>query len=116
VDKLKSLESEGLSASIYTQPFDFEQEQNGLMAYDRAVIKIPVDDLARINARLVLRAANYNISTQGFVADNVEPIARAQRYAELVKIYKKGARGLAFLRRFIVTANLTGFCVCCSGQ
>jgi hypothetical protein len=39
-DRLKQLEScEGLSAAIYTQTTDVETELNGLMTYDRAVVK-----------------------------------------------------------------------------
>jgi hypothetical protein len=49
---LELLEKEGLSASIYTQPFDVESEQNGLMTYDREVVKIPFAELRRIHAAL----------------------------------------------------------------
>jgi beta-galactosidase/beta-glucuronidase len=47
---LKLFEEEGLSASIYTQPFDVEIEENGLITYDREVFKIPVDEISRMNA------------------------------------------------------------------
>jgi len=50
--QLKGLERRGLSASIYTQPFDVEGEENGLMTYDRAVFKIPVDKIRSINVRM----------------------------------------------------------------
>jgi len=49
---LKQLEAEGLSGSIYTQPFDVEGEQNGLMTYDREVIKIPFAELRKIHSSL----------------------------------------------------------------
>lgn len=49
MEHLKLFEEEGLSASIYTQPFDVEIEENGLMTYDRKVFKIPVDRLRAIN-------------------------------------------------------------------
>jgi beta-galactosidase/beta-glucuronidase len=53
IDKLKVLRSEsGLSASIYTQTFDVETELNGLMTYDREIIKIPRDELVEIHKRL----------------------------------------------------------------
>lgn len=42
----------GLSAAIYTQTTDVEGEVNGLMTYDRSVIKFPIDDIYRINTRL----------------------------------------------------------------
>jgi hypothetical protein len=42
----------GASAAIYTQTTDVEIEVNGLMTYDRAVTKIPVEQLAAWNATL----------------------------------------------------------------
>ncbi|GAA4790623.1 hypothetical protein GCM10023231_18150 [Olivibacter ginsenosidimutans] len=39
----------GLSAAVYTQTTDVEGEVNGLMTYDRKVIKIPVEELKRMH-------------------------------------------------------------------
>lgn len=50
VRHLKLFEEEGLSASIYTQPFDVETEENGLITYDREVFKIPAATMLRINS------------------------------------------------------------------
>jgi hypothetical protein len=47
---LKLYEEEGLSASVYTQPFDVEIEENGLITYDRKYIKIPIKKLEDINS------------------------------------------------------------------
>lgn len=52
VNALKDLESQGLAGSIYTQITDVEQEQNGLMTYDRSVVKIPTNEIAAFNAQL----------------------------------------------------------------
>lgn len=38
--KIRKLKAEGLCASVYTQLTDIEEEVNGLMTYDRRVIKI----------------------------------------------------------------------------
>lgn len=46
--------SKGLSATVYTQLTDVEDELNGLLTYDRKVIKIPVDILKKINERVKL--------------------------------------------------------------
>jgi beta-galactosidase/beta-glucuronidase len=46
---LKLLEEEGLTAAIYTQPFNVETEENGLITYDREVFKIPVEKIKKIN-------------------------------------------------------------------
>ncbi|WP_348621162.1 glycoside hydrolase family 2 protein [Pedobacter lusitanus] len=44
----------GLSAAVYTQTTDVEGEINGFMTYDRKVIKMPVNELKRVNDRLYL--------------------------------------------------------------
>ena len=44
--------TKGLSAAVYTQTTDVEGEVNGLMTYDRKVIKIPVDTLKKIHSVL----------------------------------------------------------------
>jgi beta-galactosidase/beta-glucuronidase len=45
--KLK--DEKGLSAAVYTQTADVETEANGLMTYDRAIIKMDVDRVAAVN-------------------------------------------------------------------
>lgn len=44
----------GLAAAVYTQTTDVEIEVNGLLTYDRAVLKIPERELARANRQLYL--------------------------------------------------------------
>ena len=44
--------SKGLCAAVYTQLSDVEDECNGLMTYDRQVVKLPADALRAINNRL----------------------------------------------------------------
>ncbi|MCH5314343.1 MAG: glycoside hydrolase family 2 [Eubacterium sp.] len=45
---------DGLSATVYTQLTDVEDELNGLLTYDREVCKIDIDELKRINERVKL--------------------------------------------------------------
>jgi len=52
VSSLEKFAAEGMSGSIYTQPFDVEGEQNGLMTYDREVVKIPFAELRKLHAKL----------------------------------------------------------------
>jgi hypothetical protein len=42
-------EEKGLCAAVYTQTTDVETEANGLMTYDRAIIKVDVDRVAAVN-------------------------------------------------------------------
>ncbi|MCX2739751.1 glycoside hydrolase family 2 protein [Pontibacter anaerobius] len=49
---LERLIEEGLSAAIYTQTTDVEVETNGLMTYDRKVIKVPAEKLREVHEKL----------------------------------------------------------------
>lgn len=57
MDDLKRLIPLGLSAGVYTQTTDVEIETNGLMTYDRKVIKMPVEKLNQLHQNLY-QAAN----------------------------------------------------------
>ncbi len=52
LNRIPNLISKGLSAAIYTQTTDVEVETNGLMTYDREVIKFPVDQLKMLHQKL----------------------------------------------------------------
>lgn len=54
IRKLRPLISRGLAAAVYTQTTDVEGEVNGLLTYDREVIKYDVERLAGLHARLYL--------------------------------------------------------------
>jgi hypothetical protein len=54
IDNLRSLIGPGLSAAVYTQTTDVEIEVNGLMTYDRAMIKMDVEKIAAANKSLYL--------------------------------------------------------------
>ena len=49
---LPHIRREGLTAAVYTQITDVEEELNGLMTYDREVLKIPEETLREINEQL----------------------------------------------------------------
>ena len=49
---LPHIRREGLTAAVYTQITDVEEELNGLMTYDRKVLKIPEETLRDINKQL----------------------------------------------------------------
>lgn len=50
--KLQSLKDKGLAAAIYTQTTDVETEVNGLMTYDRAIIKMDKSLIAKANREI----------------------------------------------------------------
>lgn len=52
IESIPKLVEDGLSAAVYTQTTDVEIEVNGLMTYDRAVIKMPETKLNEIHQKL----------------------------------------------------------------
>jgi len=52
LDQIVPFIKRGLSAAIYTQTTDVEIECNGLMTYDRKVIKIPVNQLKAVTHKM----------------------------------------------------------------
>ena len=56
LEKLKPLIAKGLCACVYTQVSDVEEEINGLVTYDRHVIKIPIAEMKKINGEITEEA------------------------------------------------------------
>ena len=52
IDDLAKYIPRGLAAAVYTQTTDVEIETNGLMTYDRQVIKIALEDLKKMHEKL----------------------------------------------------------------
>ena len=50
--EMEGLVRQGLSAAVYTQTTDVEGETNGLMTYDRKVMKMPEAKLKALHERL----------------------------------------------------------------
>jgi hypothetical protein len=53
LDKLRPLVEAGLSAAVYTQTTDVEIEVNGLMTYDRAIIKMDEERITAANRKII---------------------------------------------------------------
>jgi beta-galactosidase/beta-glucuronidase len=51
-DQIVAMKKKGLSAAVYTQTTDVEGEVNGLMTYDREVIKFPADKMKEMHNKL----------------------------------------------------------------
>ena len=56
LSKLKPLIKRGLCGCIYTQVSDVEEEINGLVTYDRKIVKVPAQEMAAINAEIAKEA------------------------------------------------------------
>ena len=51
--QLIDLIDDGFAGAIYTQTTDVEIEVNGLMTYDRKVVKLDMDRLSAINRKVI---------------------------------------------------------------
>ncbi|MBK6739071.1 MAG: hypothetical protein IPG64_14945 [Haliea sp.] len=58
---IEGLVPRGLAGAIYTQTTDVESEINGLITYDRRVFKIPPQRLAKMNERIIFKAAGGKV-------------------------------------------------------
>ena len=56
MDQLGGLAEKGLGGSVYTQTTDVEVEVNGIMTYDRKVLKYNPEVLRKAHAEVVRRA------------------------------------------------------------
>jgi len=61
MDQFVPFIKKGLSAAVYTQTTDVEIETNGLMTYDRKVVKMPAEILNKIHQKLYVSAAEVII-------------------------------------------------------
>ncbi|SDF04518.1 glycoside hydrolase family 2 protein [Chitinophaga filiformis] len=101
VDSINSLKQEGLSASIYTQLTDVESEQNGLITYDRALIKVPLPIVKKINEKIWPSTWNRDVNDLKLeVAEQV-----VMRYSDRIKEYRAGRNDSTFLRNLTIMAN-----------
>ncbi len=93
----------GLSASIYTQTTDVETETNGLMTYDRRIIKMGIENVYRANAGMTPPSlGSPGIAINGkpvtilssarpggkiyFTTDGTEPDEKSQLYTGPVNV------------------------------
>jgi len=106
-DSLVKLEKAGLSASIYTQPFDVEGEENGLITYDRKIIKIHPDTIRSINGRLV-RSTKDLSDKDFFVGEVLDSKKNDPDITILYKTFKSGKKDSAFLRTLTLAAIKKG--------
>jgi hypothetical protein len=77
IHKLRPLVGKGLAAAVYTQTTDVEGEVNGLMTYDREVIKLDAEKVAALHKKLYEKQPSYKISV---IAETGQEKGQAWRY------------------------------------
>ena len=102
--QLEVLKATGLSGSIYTQLVDVENEQNGLITYDREIAKIPLEAMQRINAALMPARIGSPAAAVGNTLRNADLKPQAIRYDEMLDQYASGKTDLSLLRRLTLMA------------
>jgi len=97
------IKESGLSATIYTQTTDVETETNGLMTYDRKIIKMGVENVYRANNNIIppsissplrIFIDNYTIELKNYreggkifyTIDGSEPSENSSQYSVPLKI------------------------------
>ena len=83
------------AAAVYTQTTDVETEVNGLMTYDRAVIKVVEDRVKAANEKMI----NTNSSPAGITAPHAAVSAQDTIYNSLGMKVNSPVAGLNVLRR-----------------
>lgn len=101
IDTLVKLKENGLSGAIYTQPFDVESEQNGLLTYDRAFSKLPTSFFWSENIKLQDQR-NMAHSASIEIVHPVDPNDVNIDYQR--RRFMEGERDSGFLRRLSVLA------------
>lgn len=101
---LQLLQNEGLSGSIYTQPFEVEGEQNGLMTYDREVVKISFAELCKIHAPLNLDMGGIPEVT----AKDADLTEHGLLYSAKLQQYIEGNRAPEFMNKLAMMATQAG--------
>lgn len=93
------LRDSGLSGSIYTQPFDVEGEQNGLMTYDREIVKMPIDSIFKYNSLLTSGHSSLNEFTRRFAVQDID-----REYSDLLSEYAGGKKDKPLLEMLTLLA------------
>jgi hypothetical protein len=102
IDSLIKFEKQGLSASIYTQPFDVEREQNGLFTYDRRYIKLPLSEIRAMNEKVWAPQQPKNFSAK--LSVEVVPDSLSASYETRLAQFRSGKKDSTFLRLLTVMA------------
>ncbi|MCS3732592.1 sugar-binding domain-containing protein [Mucilaginibacter dorajii] len=103
INILVRLKQHGLSGSIYTQPYDVESEQNGLMTYDRELSKLPLETIRKIQAKLNPPTTSYAVATQGLELKPVKDESKS--YQERQAAFEAGKRDSVLLRSLTIMAG-----------
>ncbi|OLF11993.1 beta-galactosidase [Actinophytocola xinjiangensis] len=74
------VQTRGLSGSVYTEPYDLENEVNGFYTYDRRIMKMTAARVAEVNRRVLAQAAGTEVGRGEAVSLRVTTPGYTNRY------------------------------------
>ncbi|GAB3447201.1 AbfB domain-containing protein [Actinophytocola sediminis] len=74
------VQTRGLSGSVYTEPYDLENEVNGFYTYDRRVLKMTAARVLEVNRRVLAQAAGTEVGRGEAVSLRVTTPGYTNRY------------------------------------
>jgi hypothetical protein len=74
------VQTRGLSASVYTEPYDVENEVNGFSTYDRQVLKMTASRVLAVNRRVLAQAEGTEVGRGEPVSLRVTTPGHTDRY------------------------------------
>nr|WP_042198700.1 AbfB domain-containing protein [Kibdelosporangium sp. MJ126-NF4]CEL23494.1 Beta-galactosidase [Kibdelosporangium sp. MJ126-NF4]CTQ89108.1 Beta-galactosidase (EC 3.2.1.23) [Kibdelosporangium sp. MJ126-NF4] len=74
------VQSRGLSGSVYTEPYDVENEVNGFYTYDRRVLKMTEARVRQVNQEVLAKAAGTEVGRGELVSLKVTTTGYTDRY------------------------------------
>ncbi|MFC0104743.1 AbfB domain-containing protein [Kibdelosporangium aridum] len=72
--------SRGLSASVYTQPYDVENEINGFFTYDRRIMKMTEARVRQVNQEVLAKANGTEVGRDELISLKVTTFGLTNRY------------------------------------
>jgi hypothetical protein len=74
------VQTRGLSASVYTEPYDVENEINGFYTYDRRILKMTEARVRQVNQEVLAKAAGTEVGRGELVSFKVTTPGYTNRY------------------------------------
>ena len=74
------VQARGLSASVYTEPYDVENEVNGFYTYDRQVLKMTASRVLAVNQRVLAAASGTSVNQGELTSLRVTTPGYTNRY------------------------------------
>jgi hypothetical protein len=74
------VQTRGLSASVYTEPYDVENEVNGFYTYDRRILKMTASRVLAVNQRVLAAASGTSVNQGELTSLRVTTPGYTNRY------------------------------------